>query len=213
MGCCVVLRLFLCLFVVTVAGCVARTATMDADTLVASDTATATDASTEETEALSTDDLVTTLYDGAFDVTASTTLTRLGISNADRLPATGLANFTGYMLIADVIEGRAALTVDFEDRTAIGTVSDLTYYDASTVAALNGHLDLVGQTVSRIGLKLDVSGTLSSVTTGSGTIDGTIRGVMHGDGPVGLTGTFTGSSTLEPFGTHALGGSIYATTP
>jgi len=177
------------------------------DNVTAGDTAAVT--SSGEAETIASDELIVTLYDSAFDAATLATLATSGIANGDALPANGTATFDGYITLGDVIEGRASLSVDFANRLASGAITNMTYYDASVVAALSGQLTMAGQTVSRIGLKLDVTGDVSAPATGAGQITGTVRGVLHGSGPDGFSGTFRGTSTLTPLAGQVVNGTIY----
>lgn len=171
---------------------------------------TSTDTTPAQVDIIDTNTVVVTVFESSFDPAILDQIGALSIANANGLPASTVASFSGYTLLAGSIEGAVTLDVNFADRGATGVITDMTYFGEAGVAPLTGQLNMAGQTVSQIGLKLDVNGTLTSELTGSGTVSGTLRGIFHGGGPDGFSGFMTSSSTLPVLAGQTLSGPVYA---
>jgi len=171
---------------------------------------TTPETSPTEVAVIDTNTVVVTSFERDFDEALFEQISAGAIANGDSLPTSEVATFSGHALLAGSIEGTVDLSVNFANRNATGQITDMSYFGDADSAPLSGQLDMSGQTVSRIGLKLDVDGTVTSDLTGTGVISGTLRGVFRGGGPDGFAGYLTSNSTLPVLAGQTMSGPVYA---
>jgi len=163
-----------------------------------------------EVDVLDTSTSIITAFDSSFDTTLFDAISLGSIANGDHLPTSDIATYAGHALLGNSIEGEVSLSIDFATHDATGQITQMTYFGDAGIAALDGQLDMSGQTVSRIGLKMDVGGTITSELTGTAIVTGTLRGLFYGGGPDGFAGHLVSETTLPVLEGQTLSGPVYA---
>ena len=168
------------------------------------------DDTVEKVDVIDTSTAIITAFTSSFNAGDFDEISLGPISDSSTLPTSEIATYSGHTLLGDSIDGEVALSIDFATHDASGQISNMTYFGDAGVAPLTGQLDMVGQTVSRIGLKLAVDGSISSELTGSTTVTGTLRGLFYGTGADGFAGYLTSTSTLPVLEGQTMSGTVYA---
>ena len=163
-----------------------------------------------KSEINATSSAIVPVYYSNFDITQFDAIANSPIASTDNMPSTTTASLDGFLRLADSIDGAVELTINFGADTATGRIYDMTYFGTGGETALTGQLEMNGGIVSRIGLKLDVDGTVASDLTGQGEISGILRGVLHGNNPHQFAGYLSGSTTLPILGIQSINGPVYA---
>jgi hypothetical protein len=144
---------------------------------------------------------------GVFDPAVHTALNYSPVTDATTMPIAGTVSYAGKASVGGTF-GEVSLDVSFADLQITGVADRFVVNDNGTARPVAGHLDMTGSIVSRIGLRLDVDGTVSLPDQGAVPVMGVIRGVFHGTAATALVATadLTTPTSLTP----TLSGSLYA---